>query len=81
MKLKKFVLKKGMNELLDSELKKLKGGTNVPMTTCFCQCIDGMGSWYTNVPYGKCGYLQADISKFCASEGICHDVNEIFLGD
>ena len=35
MKLKKFVLKEGMNELLDYELKKLKGGTNVPMTTCF----------------------------------------------
>ena len=80
MKLRKFVLKGGMSELLDSELKKLKGGTNVPMTTCFCQCINGIGSWYTNVPYGKCGYLQAQVLEFCASEGICHDVNEIFLG-
>lgn len=80
MKLRKFVLKGGMSELLDSELKKLKGGTNEAMTKCFCQCIDGV-EWYTIVPYGKCGYLQEDVSKFCASEGMCHDVNEIFLGD
>ncbi|MBR5205257.1 MAG: hypothetical protein IKW32_08645 [Bacteroidaceae bacterium] len=36
MKQKKIVLKEGMNQLLDSELKALKGGSKVMYTYCHC---------------------------------------------
>ena len=77
MKLRKFVLKESMIELFGSDLKKLKGGTDVTVTTCFCHCVNSIGKWYTDVPSGKCEDF--DTSKFCEFGGVCYDLKDIFL--
>lgn len=40
MKLKKFVLKEEMNELLDSEMKALRGGEETKYVFCHCNYVE-----------------------------------------
>lgn len=53
MKLKKFVLKEGMNELLDSELKALRGGEEEEQKYVWCHC-KGVEKAESATDCGKC---------------------------
>ena len=73
MKLKKFVLREGMNELHASELKLLKGGTDGLVATCSCECIGGKGYWITYTSHGKCDENK-ETSEWCEFGVICSQV-------
>ena len=60
MKLKKFVLKEGMNQLLDSDLKALKGGDKKMYMYCHCYGVEE-GIEVTNC--GQCKELCGDESN------------------
>lgn len=57
MRQKKIVLKEGMNQLLDSELKTLKGGSKVMYTFCHCY---GMEEGIKATGCDKCAELCRD---------------------
>lgn len=83
MKLKKFVLREGMNELHASELKVLRGGTDGLTAACQCICHDVEfgtshvnAEWTTYTLTGDCSSSQimSMIDKYCYSGGTCTDI-------
>lgn len=71
MKLKKFVLREGMNELHSSELKVLKGGTDGLTAACRCSCDEGVGEWILYTSNGECTTLGTRPSEWCETTATC----------
>lgn len=71
MKLRKFVLREGMNELHASELKLLKGGTDGLVAACNCKCDKGVGYWTLYTSNGECTTLGTRPSEFCETTATC----------